>query len=138
MLEADLAKEVQSKEGEYHYPDGKVNLPVKDVPVVGLVCHGKEFEAEGYFHEAQHHLHAIEPPAALGELGKDGREQGQKGKGQGKGNAEGQHCDHGCPEFSLGALDKDRPHDGTGATETHQNQRESKEKHSQKAALAAF
>ena len=71
MLEADLPKEIQAKKGEHHYPDCKVNLPVKDVPVVGLVRHGKELEAEGYFHEAQHHLHAIEPATALWKFGKD-------------------------------------------------------------------
>ena len=138
MPETDLSKEVQAKEGEHHYPDCKVNLPVQKVPVVSLVCHGQEFKAEGYFYEAKHHLHAVEPAAALGELAQNRREQGQKGERQGKGNAEGQHCDHGGPELSLSALDKHGSNDGAGATETHQHQRKGKEEYAQEAALAAL
>ena len=138
MLEADFAQQVQAQERKAHNPDGQVHLPVQQVPVVGLVRRAQEFKAQGHLNKAQHHFDAVEPAAALGKLFEHRREEGQEGKRQGKGNAEGQHGDHRGPEFPLGALDKDRTHNGTGAAEAHQHQRQRQEKHAQQASFVTL
>ena len=138
MLESDLAQQVQAQQGEAYDPDGQIDFAVQQVPVVGLVGHAQEFQAQGHFYEAQHHLDAVEPAAALGELLQRRREKGQQGKGQGEGNGEGQHSDHGGPEFALRALDEHGSHDGAGAAKAYQHQRKGQEKHAQKAVLTTF
>ena len=115
-LEPDLAQKVEPEEGECHDPDGEVDFPVEDAPVVGLVGNAEELESECHFNESENYLHGIEPASAL-ELLEQGREHCENRERQGECHREGQHCHHRCPEFTLGGLDEDGAYYRSGAGE---------------------
>ena len=57
IFETNLSKKVESKHGEHHNPDCKIDLPVENAPAIGLVGYRKEFESESYLYESEDYLY---------------------------------------------------------------------------------
>ena len=56
-LELDLAEKVETEECEHNDPYSKVNLSVKDTPVVSLVSNAEELQTESYLDESEDNLY---------------------------------------------------------------------------------
>ena len=56
-LETDFSKEVEAEKSEYHDPDGKVYLSVKDTPMICLVGDAEELQTKRYLDESKHNLY---------------------------------------------------------------------------------
>ena len=56
-LELDLAEEVKAKESEHYDPDCKINLSVKDTPMVSLVSNAEELKTECNLDETENNLY---------------------------------------------------------------------------------
>ena len=64
-LEFEPAAEVGTEEGEDDDPEGEENLAVEDMPAVGQIGYGEEFQGKGQFDEAEHNLQGVHPRARL-------------------------------------------------------------------------
>ncbi len=135
VFETQFSKQVEAQEGEYHNPKGKVYLPVKDAPVICLVRRAEELESQRQFNESKDNLDTVQPSAALWQVLQKAWEKSQEGERKGECNGEGQHCDHRCPELSLGRLDEHGTHDWAGAGERYQHKGEGHKEHACKASL---
>ena len=68
-LKTDLTKKIETKKREHCNPDCKVNLPVKNSPVICLVSNAKELKSKSNLDESENNLHRVQPAsAALFEL----------------------------------------------------------------------
>ena len=57
VLKSDLAEEVETEQCEYYDPDCKVNLSVKESPMVSLVSNAEELETESNLDETENNLY---------------------------------------------------------------------------------
>ena len=57
VLETDLAEKVKTEKSEYNDPDSKINLSVKDTPMVSLVSDTEELETECDFNKSEDNLY---------------------------------------------------------------------------------
>ena len=131
--ELDAAQQVDAEQGEEHYPEGEEGFAVEQMPTVGEVGHREELEGEGQFEEAQHHLHHVEPAAALGRTLEPRGEEGEEGERQGQGYGETEHADGGSKRRTAARADlnKQEADDGTRAREADERQCERHEEDTQ-------
>ena len=61
ILKADLAEKIKTEKGEYNDPYCKINLSVKNAPMVGLICYAEEFKTKGHLYESKYDLHSVKP-----------------------------------------------------------------------------
>ena len=92
VWKSDFSQQVKSQGREDDDPNGEENVPVQDAPVVDQVGDGKELEGQGQLEEAQDHFHGIQPAPRLGKALQPFGEDGKQGKGNGEGQAEGEHA----------------------------------------------
>ena len=64
-LELEPATEVGAEEGEDDDPEGEEDLAVEDMPAVGQIGYGEEFQGKGQFDEAEHDFEGVHPGARL-------------------------------------------------------------------------
>ena len=125
-LELQPATEVGAQEGEDNDPEGEEHLAVEDMPTVGQIGHGEEFQGKGQFDEAEYDLQGVHPGAGLrGGLQPRG-EHGEEREWQGQCQGKTEHANGRCQPVARGrGLDEQHAHDGGCAGEGDEHQRES-------------
>ena len=126
------ADEVGTHEGKDDDPEAQEDLAVQDVPAVGQVGHAEELQGKGQFQEAQAHLDAVHPVAALGSTLQHRGEHGEEREGQGQGQGKAEHTHRGGYDAAARAhLYQQETDDGTRAAEAYQAQGEGHEEDAQ-------
>ena len=95
------------------------------MPAVGQIGHGEKFQGEGQFDEAEYYLQHVHPGTGLRRGLQPGGEHGEECEGQGQSQGKTEHTDgRGQPIAGSGGLYEQHTHDGGGAGEGDQDQRE--------------
>src|SRR5690606_1548526 len=124
LCETKLTQQVKSPGAENHDPKYQENVPVEQIPVIGHVYRGKEFQGESQFQESETHFDRIQPSAGLGQRLQPLGENCKQGKGDGQGQGEAEHARGGTKQGALaGGLYQERPDDGPSAGERGQAKR---------------
>ncbi len=138
VLELQFAQQIESQQRENGDPQGQIYLAVENAPVVGLVGDAEELKSESQLDESEHHLHRIEPAAALGQRFEPRGEQREERKGQREDHRERQHGYDRRPKLARGGLNEHRSDDRPRARERHEHQRERHEEYARQTALVGF
>jgi len=63
MVELQFAQQVHPHEKENHDPEGQINFPVEDVPVICLVGDTEKLQSQCQLKETKDYLYRIQPSA---------------------------------------------------------------------------
>ena len=135
MGEFHETEQIQPEDKEEGYPEREERFAVEDMPAISQVGNRQEFEGECQFHEAEAHLHGVEPAATLGCAFQQGGEEREEGERQGQCEGEAEHADGGrkCGAAAGAHLNEQETDNRTGAGETHERQRERHEEDAEQA-----
>ena len=133
MGEAESAVEVDGDAQGDRDPDGDEELPLQEAELQDEVGVGQELEGEADFQQAEDHLDAGQPSAALGQRVEPAREGAEEGKRNRKREREAEHDGNGAAEVTCGGAGQGTADEGTGAAEADDGQRGSHEEDADQA-----
>ena len=90
--QADFAEQIHAAQQKDGDPARDEKLARQNAPLPHEIDIAQKFQCGGQFQKAHHHLHGIEPTAALGQCGKRLRKECQKEKRRGKRGRKREHA----------------------------------------------